>query len=209
MRVTLLVGLTVLALAGSAPAAPPGAIVELQEHIRKVIDTAEPTVVALVVSHSPDYPAQSAAERLGGILGEYFPRQQPAVLGRDARDPLDLSDVRNIPNHGYATGLIIDSAGLILTNYHAIQGARKIYVRWTQGDGRYANVHAYDARSDLAVLRMINPPARLPVVRVADVRSTDDLRGRKANVYRGHGSSQWVTHSRQASPMAARVRRGV
>ena len=186
-----------LALATPTLAAPPAGVVELQEHVRKIIEAAEPSVVALVISHNPEYKAQSAADRLAGVLGSYDPIQPPRIVARQARDRLDLSDAKNAPDNSYGTGIVIDAGGLILTNYHLIEGARKVYVRWPGGVGSYANIHAADARSDLAVLKLINAPSRLAPMRVADVRTSDDTRGRKATVYRG----QWVVTL--AHPFAA------
>ena len=86
-----------------------------------MIDAAEPSVVAIVVSSNAKYPARN--ESKPWQLGAYqkLARQMPFV---QERDRLDLEDIRNIPDNSFATGVVIDSAGLILTNYHAIDGAR-------------------------------------------------------------------------------------
>ena len=44
--------------------------------------------------------------------------------------------------------------GLILTNYHVVRDAVLVYVRLPGGKGGYANIHAADSRSDLAVLKV-------------------------------------------------------
>ena len=36
----------------------------------------------------------------------------------------------------YGSGVVIDGAGLLLTNYHVVQGAVKIYVRLKEGRSR-------------------------------------------------------------------------
>src|SRR5208337_1788428 len=57
----------------------------------------------------------------------------------------------------FGSGVVIDEGGLILTNYHVVQDATKIYVRLPGGKGAYADIHAADARSDLAVLKLLQP----------------------------------------------------
>ena len=86
---------------------------------------------------------------------------------------LDLADPRGIPDHGYAGGVIIDSDGFVLTPHHVIDGATKVYVHLPGGAGSYADIHAADARSDLAVLKLINPPETLKPIRYAEVRTFD------------------------------------
>jgi serine protease Do len=191
----------VLAIPAARPDDLPSPSVQaaaIQEHMRKLIDAAEPSIVALVISHHPGYPRIPEAERARGILGDYTsppPRRfQPRL---DERDPLNLADHRNIPDHGYGSGVVVDERGLILTNYHLIDEATKIYVRFADGQGSYADIHAADSRSDLAVLRLITPLRGLKRVKIADVRLTDSPDGSKANVYRG----MWVISL--AHPFAA------
>ena len=70
-----------------------------------------------------------------------------------------------IPNE-YATGVIIDSGGLILTAYHALGENSEYYVT-TSGRNVYkATVRAADPRSDLAVLAI--DAAGLPAIRFGD-----------------------------------------
>jgi len=55
---------------------------------------------------------------------------------------------------------------LVLTNFHVVQDAAKIYVRLPGGKGSYANIHAGDSRCDLAVLRLLDSTlAPLPFLR--------------------------------------------
>lgn len=192
----VVLGLAVLAVPAARAAEPPTPEA-IQEQMRKLIDAAGPSVVALVISHNPGYEEVPAADRARGKLGDYRPveRVRPGV--RTERDRLDLSDPRNIPDNNYGTGVVIDDTGLVLTNYHLIENATKVYVRTADGGGSYADVHAADARSDLAVLRLITPSRGLTAVKFADVRVADESGGRKANVYRG----MWVISL--AHPFAA------
>src|SRR5207249_9340904 len=66
-----------------------------------------------------------------------------------------LSDPEQVPE-SYASGVVVSAEGLVLTNFHVVRDATKIYVRLPGGKGSYANIHAGDSRSDLAVLRLLD-----------------------------------------------------
>ena len=145
-----------------------------------------PGIVAIVVSSNPAYDAFKPAEKSQpGVLGGYLTRLRPTDPAMPTeRDRLDLSDSRNAADNNFGSGIVIDRDGRVLTNYHLIENAKKIYVRFADGKGSYADIHAADARSDLAVLRMQNPMEKKPI-RFASVRLDDSPSGEKANVFRG------------------------
>lgn len=69
---------------------------------------------------------------------------------------------------GNGSGSVIDTNGNIVTNYHVIEGATKLTVSFG-GDKSYsARVVGGDPDTDLAVIKMDNPPANLPVVPLGD-----------------------------------------
>jgi serine protease Do len=80
--------------------------------------------------------------------------------------------------------VVIDPAGLVLVNYHTIEGATKVYVHLPGGKGSYADIHAADARSDLAVLKLLSPPDGLVAARLGEVRAYPGDAG-PANVFPG------------------------
>ena len=160
---------------------------DLQDKMKKLIDDAEPSVVSLVISHNSKHTIPRANRPWE--LGDY---RSPAVVGFRARTPerdkMDLADPRNAADYTLGSGIVLDDReGLVLTCYHLIDGARKIYARSTGNNGSYADIVAGDARSDLAVLRLRAPNTKLKSVKIAEVRTHDEPRA-KANVTRG----QWV-----------------
>ncbi len=180
-----MVMLASLLIVAQVAAEPPAAVVALQEQVRTLIETAEPSIAAIVVSTNPAYPALDGKNK-PGTLGNYFsvgPRTDGIVP--PTRDPLDLSDPRNAADNTFGSGIVLDSRGTLLTNYHLIEGARKIFVRFSDGQSSYADIHAADARSDLAVLRMLSPfsKPRKPV-KFGRVQMHDEPL-RKATIYRG------------------------
>ncbi|MBV9214689.1 MAG: trypsin-like peptidase domain-containing protein [Acidobacteria bacterium] len=69
---------------------------------------------------------------------------------------------------GTGSGSVIDANGDILTNYHVIEDAQKLTVSFG-GDKTYpATVVGTDPDTDLAVIKLDNPPPGLPVVPFGD-----------------------------------------
>jgi serine protease Do len=148
---------------------------QLQDTVQKAIEKADPAIACILVSRSDAYQrfGQGPSVENPGQLGKYLPGSLnfPSKMTRDeqevVRKKLDLADPENIPE-SFGSGIAIDGKGLILTNYHVVQGAVKIYVRLPGGRGSYADIHAADPRSDLAVLRLLAPPKDLSVIPIGD-----------------------------------------
>ena len=150
---------------------------KFQAQLNLAANTVAPSVACIVVSRSDRYPKSNNSPDTPGKLGEFdraeFLKNNPTPERIKIARSLDLKDEETIPDHGCVGGVVLDAAGLILTTYHAIEGATKIYVfvRTQSGMnvGSYADIHAADARSDLAVLKLINPPKDLKAITFADV----------------------------------------
>ncbi len=131
---------------------------------------------------------RSDAYRNAPFWGVAEPREYPGQLGKfdaeaakkrvplDARNRArilqniedhDLSDPRNVPE-SYGNGFVIDRGGFILTNEHVVRDATKIFVRLPKNQSSWADVHATDPYSDLAVLRLLDPPADLKPLPLGD-----------------------------------------
>jgi serine protease Do len=59
-----------------------------------------------------------------------------------------------IPTEGQGSGVVMESSGYILTNYHVIRGATNIWVSLADGRKVKATVVGRDAPTDLAVLKI-------------------------------------------------------
>jgi len=81
------------------------------------------------------------------------------------KDPLFL---RAVPSSGQGSGTVIDQRGLILTNYHVIEGAEEIQVTLFNGTGYDAKLVGLDPATDVAVLKIDAPPEDLEAVVFAD-----------------------------------------
>ena len=150
---------------GAVPKHDNGQWSALQKGIQKAIAAAEPSIACILVSRSDGYrrfggyPAPDPTGKLGDFdphrfdVAEERSKDERVVLRRK----LDLADAGHVPE-AFGSGVVIDAQGLVLTNYHVIRDATKIYVRLPGGKGSYADIHAADPRSDLAVLRLLTPP---------------------------------------------------
>jgi serine protease Do len=158
----------------------------VERQLKAVHATAGPATACVVVSRSDKYPKPAKPADYPGRLGGFDPAALPTAdpAAEDLARQLDLSKPAAAADHGCAGGVVVDAAGLVLVNYHAIDGATKIYVHLPGGKGSYADIHAADARSDLAVLKLITPPAGLKAIAFGVARLHDGPKTR-ATVFPG------------------------
>jgi len=149
-------------------------VLALQEAIHQSIERAEPSIACVLVSRSDKYqPHTPTHTETPGKLGRFDLRG--ARAGFTDRDPewkaignLDLSNPNVVPE-SYGSGVVLDEKeGLILTLAHVVRKAVKIYVRLPGNRGSWADIHAADPRSDLAVLRLLDPPHNLKALKLGD-----------------------------------------
>jgi S1-C subfamily serine protease len=172
----------------------------LAETVQKAIRQAEPAIACILVSHTDAYrkrfddaPPADAPGKLGAFPSRRIQTQFADRLpSAEDLKKLDLGDPDNVPE-SYGSGVAIDEQGLILTNYHVIRDATKIYVRLPGDKGSYADIHAADPRSDLAVLRLLDAKVLpVPAIPLGDGGSVE--------------KGQWVLSL--ANPFAAGFRDG-
>src|SRR3954462_6883116 len=66
------------------------------------------------------------------------------------------------------SGVLVDAAGMVVTNNHVIEGATEVKVSLSDKREFEAEVVLKDTRSDLAVLRLKAPGERFPAIEFAD-----------------------------------------
>ena len=69
---------------------------------------------------------------------------------------------------GKGSGAVIDTDGHIVTNNHVVEGAQKITVTMSNGNLYSASLVGTDTTTDLAVIKLDNPPSDLKAVEFAD-----------------------------------------
>ena len=151
----------------------PDLVEQFENKVKKVVSASEISIGCVLVSRSQKYKELGAvpAEGVPGKLGGFIPPAEPQKRLRKAiekpKSSLDLSDPETFPD-SFGTGVVVDQSGLILTLAHVVKDAVKIFVRFPGGKGSYADIHALDGRSDLAVLRLIDKIPDLKVLKIGD-----------------------------------------
>ncbi|MSU78377.1 MAG: PDZ domain-containing protein [Gemmataceae bacterium] len=136
---------------------------KVEKTVQKVIQQSEAAIACILVSRSDAYQrvAQNGEKDYPGKLGTFDPFMLKGLGDLSEKDrillqkKLDLADPNHLPQ-AFGSGVVIDRNGYILTNYHVVQDATKIFVRLPGGKGSYADIHAADPRSDLAMLKVLN-----------------------------------------------------
>jgi len=147
----------------------------LEKTMQKIIVQAEPSIACILVSRSDAYyrefglpaPTDENPGKLGAFDSNLLAdKRLPQEVQEKLRRMLDLADPAVVPQ-SFGSGVVIDKLdGLILTNYHVVRDAVKIFVRLPGKIGSYADIHAADPRSDLAVLRLLDQTLGQKLVQV-------------------------------------------
>jgi 2-alkenal reductase len=73
-----------------------------------------------------------------------------------------------ITDQGQGSGFVYDGQGNIVTNYHVIDGAKTIEIRFTSGYMAYGTVIGTDLDSDLAIIKVDAPASELHPLPLGD-----------------------------------------
>jgi serine protease Do len=82
--------------------------------------------------------------------------------------PFDGFPQPNSPGRGTGSGVVMDGAGNIITNSHVAERAAKVTVIFADGREFPAKVVGMDPKTDVAVVRIANPPPNLVAARLGD-----------------------------------------
>jgi serine protease Do len=134
-----------------APAAPAG-VAGRAALLDAIPDVSERAVRSVVNIATTKVVSTAAINPLAPFLMPGFPQAAP----------------RQREQNSLGSGVIVDSEGVILTNNHVIEGADAIEVTLHDGRAFDAELVGTDARSDVAVLRLLEPPADLAPLPLGD-----------------------------------------
>ncbi len=151
----LLVSVALLAIASCQPG-------QLQQFIPVgqtpiLVPTFTPTAL-FSATPSPDVATIDAAglDIVERRVIDVYERVAPAVVSITTQ-VLQRGFFFEVPEEGAGSGFILDQAGHILTNYHVVNGARKIDVSINGDYVVPATVVGIDPRNDIAVLKVEAP----------------------------------------------------
>jgi Do/DeqQ family serine protease len=151
----------------------PGSLGQLQLSYAPIVQRVAPAVVNVYATH--------VVENQNPFLTDPFFRQ---FFGGIPREQVERS---------LGSGVIVDPAGLVVTNYHVIEGASQVKVALADKREFDADIVLKDQRSDLAVLRIKGANERFPTLEFAN---SDELQVGDVVLAIGDpfGVGQTVTH---------------
>ena len=162
---------------------------------------------------APSRPAAASDQRFTPTV-KVSQRTKPSVVsirGEKTVMPAPQEATTDPPRrvNGMGTGIVIDSRGYILTNYHVVDGVREIQVTTSDGKKYVAAVVARDTETDLAVIK-ISPAEKLEVIAIGT--SSDLMPGEPVMaIGNAFGYEYTVTdrHRQRTAPRRADQRRPV
>ena len=146
---------------------------QIQLSFAPVVQRVAPAVVNVYATH--------VIENNNPFLADPFFRQ---FFGGMPREQVERS---------LGSGVIVDASGLVVTNYHVIEGASQVKVALSDKRELDADIVLKDQRSDLAVLRIKGASERFPTLEFAN---SDELQVGDIVLAIGDpfGVGQTVTH---------------
>jgi len=110
------------------------------------------------------------------VVNVYASRMVAQSLSPFGNDPFfrrffggpDLGGPPKRVQQSLGSGVIVDTSGIIITNHHVIANADEVKVALSDRRELDCDVVLSDQRTDLAVLRVRNPPADLPFAEFGD-----------------------------------------
>ena len=152
-RIFAVLAVCLLGLPAAAQGQSPSSldlVLAIEDALVAVADAAAPGVVTVVVEGAhvssgevPDDPDE---------LREWLRKDKPHMF----------------PFQGMGSGFIVDSDGTIYTNAHVVDGAQSIEITFSDGRTGKADLIGLDRASDVAVIRLLEPPADLTVLPLGD-----------------------------------------
>ena len=121
------------------------------------------TTVQQVTQTSTGIPTTSQTPASGRALTaeQIYRRDAPGVVqitatsvSQSSTDPFNLLPNSPQTSQSLGSGFVIDKAGHIVTNYHVIQGAKKVQVSFSGQDEITATVVGKDPSTDVAILKI-------------------------------------------------------
>ena len=124
----------------------------------------QPASVATTTSTGATVSAASASTQSAGVAEAVYKSISPGVV------TITATVTGRFGQAGQATGsgIVLDSKGDILTNYHVIAGSSQLSVAFAGGSSSSATVVGTDSGHDLAVIRVSGSSSSLQAVTLGD-----------------------------------------
>ena len=167
-------------LNGQAPVAP--AMTRELTSYRDLVKRALPAVVS-IESRSAAKPAKQQRRR---AVPDDMPEEFRRFFDFDGGDDGDPA-----PRGGFGSGVLVDGKGVILTNFHVVDGATQVTVQLTDGRKFTSKDVKTDPKTDLAIVRI--EAKDLPFLELGD-SDTMEIGDRVLAIGAPFGLAGTVTH---------------
>ncbi len=132
-----------------------------------------PTETAARAAQAPALPLPSfapLAESVKGAVVNVEVTSRSRSSGNEMFEQFFGGGLQQRPQvrQGAGSGFIIDKRGYILTNNHVVENAVAIRVKFDDGRSFDGTVLGTDPATDIALVKLKNPPANLPVLNLGD-----------------------------------------
>lgn len=158
-----------------------------EEALSETIARSEPSVVAIMRVRRSE----------GGEIPAF---QIPDLFNRPRgvlpRGDTELPDADFVPTE-FGTGVVIDSKGLILTNFHVVRADSQHFVTTHDRKTYRAKIKAADSKSDLAVLELEPQPQQ--TLKLSPVKFGDAATLRKGHIVIALGNPYGIARDGQVS----------
>lgn len=127
---------------GPAPAVMPREFTSYRDVVKRVL----PAVVSIETRAKP---AKAGGKRPGAWDDPALPEEQRRFFDEFRRLPVNPNES---PRLGFGSGFLLDPSGVVVTNYHVVEGAEVAVVQLNDGRKFTSKNIRSDRRSDLAVI---------------------------------------------------------
>lgn len=144
-------------------------VVNINDGFADLVQSVKPAVVNISTTSRTHAQRQPKLNQQSPELEEFFRKffNQPPQDSRRDRKARPHAQPRERKTTAVGSGFIIDPEGLVVTNYHVIDGADEIEVVFADGTRRPATLKGHDKKTDLALLK-ITADKPLPFVKFGD-----------------------------------------
>jgi serine protease Do len=151
---------------GAAAKAPvyPKVLTSYKEVVKKLL----PAVVSIEMQVKPQVrkAPKNPARRRPPIDDSMLPEEFRKFFKNFEDNDFDFQG--ETPRHGFGSGFLVDGKGVILTNYHVVDGATQVEVRLRDGSKYLSKDIHGDRKTDLAIVRIDTKGKTLPYLELGD-----------------------------------------
>ncbi|HXG10444.1 MAG TPA: Do family serine endopeptidase [Gemmataceae bacterium] len=145
----------------TAPPAIPKELTSYRDVVKKVL----PAVVSIESRSKPAASSRQSPPRRRSPLDDQIPEEFRRFFEDFGRIPFEIPD--EVPFRGFGSGFVVDPKGVVLTNFHVVDGADQVEIQFADGRKFLSRDIKTDPKTDLAIVR-IDARGPLPYLELGD-----------------------------------------